>query len=129
MLSSTTTTTAQVDSGRKDSNATAVSIATAAAIATAAIAGWDVEQLTTTFDVLVMTVDAQEARVAVYGLMLVVQVKELVAVALGIESYRQQLYGEEGELIDTQMLCECGVRAGAEEEITALHLIVKKEGG
>ena len=89
---------------------------------------WDVEQLTAAFDVMVVTADGQEMRMNVCGIVSVRHVKEQVAARMGQAAYLQQVYGGEEELIDTKMLCECGVRAGAEGEVTTLSMLVRVGG-
>jgi hypothetical protein len=77
------------------------------------------------FDVMVVTVSGEEARISVCAATTVRHVKEQAAVQMGQAAYLQQLYWQEAELIDTKMLCECGVRAGIEEEVTTLPMLLR----
>jgi hypothetical protein len=76
------------------------------------------------FDVVVMTAGGEEARISVCDATTVQHAKELVAKQMGQAAYLQQLYWREEELMNTKMLCECGVSAGTEEGVTTLYLVV-----
>jgi hypothetical protein len=96
--------------------------AAAAAVAAAAMVAilaslaltkkWDPEEQDSPwlFGVLVLAADGQELRLEVCQVSCVRYVKEQLEEELGVAAYLQRLYGEEGELGNQALLCDCGVR-------------------